>query len=195
LIKTEIYALLDKESLLSFNVSLLDYLDHIKQYDIPLLQYRNKSGTPKVMQDDLALIREHFDGTLIVNNTVTLVSYADGLHIGQEDLKAYSSDPHVAVRKIRETIGNKMFGLSTHNKEEILESNDLDIDYIGLGAYRPTATKSDASVGGEKLIDLASLSSHPVAIIGGVRMNDRFPHKIKYKVIGSDLIRRLNRQE
>jgi thiamine-phosphate pyrophosphorylase len=143
------------------------------------------------MQDDLALIREHFEGILIVNDAVGLISYADGLHIGQEDLKTYSNDPLEAVRKIREIIGDKMLGLSTHNKAEILEANELDIDYIGLGAYRSTLTKSDASVGGAELIDLASLSRHPVAIIGGVRLVDSFPPTIRYKVIGSDLMRAL----
>ncbi len=78
-------------------------------------------------------------------------------------------------------------GISTHNKEEIEEANSLNVDYIGLGAYRQTATKEDASVGGEALIELAKISKHPVGIIGGVKMIDIFPEHIKYKVIGSGL--------
>jgi thiamine-phosphate pyrophosphorylase len=62
----------------------------------------------------------------------------------------------------------------------------LDIDYIGLGAYRPTNTKNVTSIGGETLLEIAKLSTHPVAIIGGVRLDDNIPN-IKYKVIGSDI--------
>jgi thiamine-phosphate pyrophosphorylase len=143
------------------------------------------------MRDDLLLIREHFEGIVIVNDAAELISYADGLHIGQEDLKVWNSDPHTAISMIREKIGSKTLGLSTHNKAEILEANTLDVDYIGLGAYRATATKSDASVGGEALLEIASLSIHPVGIIGGVCLADRFPDHIRYKVIGSDLMTRI----
>jgi len=132
-------------------------------------------------------IREYYDGTLIINDAITLINYADGLHIGQEDIRVYSDDLAVAVQKIRQIIARKQLGLSTHNKEEIFESNTLDLDYIGLGAYRATNTKSEANVGGKALIEAASYSKHPVGMIGGVRMEDEFEVPIKYKVIGSGL--------
>jgi len=37
-------------------------------------------------------------------------------------------------------------GVSTHNLDEIVQANALNIDYIGLGAYRPTNTKKEAQV-------------------------------------------------
>lgn len=126
-------------------------------------------------------------GTLIINDTVELIAYVDGLHIGQEDIRNYSSNLNDAVANIRKKIGKKILGLSTHNKKEILESNYLDIDYIGLGAYRATKTKSEANVGGSELIDIASYSTHPVGIIGGVTLLDTFEDPIHYKVIGSGL--------
>lgn len=109
------------------------------------------------------------------------------MHIGQEDIRSYSSDLCEAVQMIRQKIGRKQLGLSTHNKKEILEANSLDLDYIGLGAYRATYTKSDANVGGKSLIEAASLSLHPVAIIGGVTLDDIFEEPIAYRVIGSGL--------
>ena len=128
-----------------------------------------------------------YDGIVIVNDTIELIDYADGLHIGQEDIRAYSDDLVDAVKKIRHIIGRKLLGLSTHNKEEILEANTLDIDYIGLGAYRATHTKSEANVGGKALIEAASHSTHPVGMIGGVVLEDAFDEPIRYKVIGSGL--------
>ena len=133
------------------------------------------------------IIREHYDGTLIVNDAIELIVYADGLHIGQEDIRIYSDDLVEAVQKVRQIIGRKELGLSTHNKEEILDANTLDLDYIGLGAYRATNTKSEANVGGKALIDVASYSEHPVGMIGGVTLEDEFEAPIHYKVIGSGL--------
>jgi len=125
---------------------------------------------------------------LIVNDTIDLINYADGLHLGQEDLRTFDSDPLAAVAKIRSRIGRKILGLSTHNKAEILEANRLDLDYIGLGAYRSTQTKSEANVGGKALLDAANHSKHLVGIIGGVRPDDSFEPPIVYKVIGSGLL-------
>lgn len=133
------------------------------------------------------MIRRYYDGKLIVNDAIELIEYADGLHIGQEDIRSYSDDLQEAVRILRQKIGTKLLGLSTHNKEEILESNTLDLDYIGLGAYRATNTKSEANVGGTALIEAASYSQHPVGIIGGVRLDDEFEEPVMYKVIGSGL--------
>jgi len=135
----------------------------------------------------LITIREYYDGKLIINDSIDLITYADGLHVGQEDIRKYSDDLIEAVSMIRQKIGSKLLGLSTHDKDEILEANDLDLDYIGLGAYRATNTKSEAHVGGKALIEAASYSKHPVGIIGGVRMYDEFEEPIIYKVIGSGL--------
>ena len=132
-------------------------------------------------------IRKYYEGTLIINDTMALIDYADGLHIGQEDIRLYSDDLVEAVAMIRQKIGQKQLGLSTHNKEEILEANNLDLDYIGLGAYRATNTKSEANVGGKALIEVASHSKHPVGMIGGVSLEDEFESPIRYKVIGSGL--------
>ena len=67
-----------------------------------------------------------------------------------------------------------------------MKANNLDIDYIGLGAYRQTNTKSDASVLKESLSKLASLSFKPVGAIGGVRVDDEI-NGVTYAVVGSDL--------
>ncbi|MDM5271942.1 thiamine phosphate synthase [Sulfurovum sp. zt1-1] len=184
---TKIYALVDKETLLQKGVSLLSHLEHLKNFDIPILQYRNKNGTLEEKESDLILIREYYAGVLIVNDAIELIDLADGLHIGQEDIREYDEDLFKAVAKIRQKIGTKQLGLSTHNQAEIEEANTLDLDYIGLGAYRATKTKSEANVGGKELLAAAKLSRHPVGIIGGVKIEDEFEEPIIYKVIGSDL--------
>jgi len=186
--KPLIYALVDKETLIQKRVSLQAHMQHISNFpNIPILQYRNKSGSLEDKKADLLLIRQYYDGKLIINDTIELIDYADGLHIGQEDIRKYSIDLMIAVKLIRQKTGAKLLGLSTHNKEEILESNTLDLDYIGLGAYRATDTKSEANVGGKALLEASKYSKHPVGIIGGVRIDDEFEAPIMYKVIGSGL--------
>ena len=183
-----IYALVDKETLLDKNVSLESHIKHLSNFpNIPVLQYRNKRGSLEEKKHDLLLIRQNYDGKLIINDSIELIEFADGLHVGQEDIRKYSDDLNEAVKFIRHKIGKKLLGLSTHNKEEILEANALDLDYIGLGAYRATQTKFEANVGGEALLDVASYSKHPIGMIGGVRVDDVFDEPIVYKVIGSGL--------
>ncbi|MDQ1339912.1 MAG: thiamine-phosphate pyrophosphorylase [Campylobacterota bacterium] len=186
-----IYALIDKETLISKRVSLPVLLKHIQSFNVPILQYRNKTGSTEEKKEDLLAVRKMYQGILIVNDTIELIDYADGLHVGQEDIRLYGEDLHLSLSRIRRQIGSKILGLSTHNKEEILQANALDLDYIGLGAYRATGTKKEAKVSGEALLEIAKYSKHPVGIIGGVRLEDAFEEPIVYKVIGSDLYKGL----
>ncbi|MEA2048110.1 MAG: thiamine phosphate synthase [Campylobacterota bacterium] len=184
-----IYALVDKKTLLDKGVSLEAHLKHLSTFfNIPILQYRNKFASLKEKREDLLLIRRYYEGILIINDSIELIDDADGLHIGQDDIRQYSDNLKEAVSLIRQKIGTKFLGLSTHNKEEILEANTLNLDYIGLGAYRATDTKSEANVGGNRLLEASKYSQHPVGIIGGVRMDDLFDAPIVYKVIGSGLL-------
>lgn len=185
-----LYALIDKQSLKEYTLSLEDLLKYINQLSIPIVQYRNKVSSLHEKKCDLEYIKEHYSGKIIVNDTVELIAYADGIHLGQEDFALYDRDKSKAIKQIRQKVGEKMVGLSTHNEDEVREANLLDIDYIGLGAYRSTRTKSDAAVGGERLIEIAKYSKHPVALIGGVRLDDSFSEQIRYKVLGSDLYSR-----
>lgn len=182
-----IYALIDKETLEKKSVSLADLLKNINNIKAPILQYRNKTGSLADIRSDLLYIHSHYQGKIIINDQIELIEYADGLHVGQEDLYAFGDNPQFGIEKIRYQIGQKLLGLSTHNLEEILIANELNIDYIGLGAYRATGTKIDAQVYGDKLLDIAKHSKHPVALIGGVRVDDVFDEYITYKVVGSGL--------
>ncbi len=182
-----IYALVDQETLEKKSVSLSDLLKNINNIKAPILQYRNKKGSLADITSDLLYIRSHYQGKIIINDRIELIEYADGLHVGQEDLYAFSDNPQFSIEKIRSQIGEKLLGISTHNLDEILIANKLNIDYIGLGAYRATGTKTDARVYGDKLLDIAKYSKHPVALIGGVRIEDVFDESIAYKVVGSGL--------
>jgi len=184
-----LYALCDQDMLEKRGVTLSSYIDIAKANGAEIIQYRNKSGDIEFIKKQLIYIRKHFDGFLIINDVYELVPFCDGVHVGQEDLLKIDRDKKKAVHILRDVIGkDKILGISTHTKEEILEANEMPLHYIGLGAYRDTTTKKDiANVLGKKLDMLASFSKHPVGAIGGVQKEDTFEH-VTYHVIGSALL-------
>jgi len=184
----QLYALCDQEMLDARSINLEAFVAICKQRKATIIQYRNKSSDIATIKRQLILLRQLYDGFVIINDAYELVEYCDGVHLGQEDLLKIDSDPKKAVEILRSIIGkDKLLGLSTHNKVEILIANELDLDYIGLGAYRNTSTKDVSHILGETLDNLAKISLHKVAAIGGVKLDDEFLH-VSYKVIGSGLL-------
>lgn len=184
----ELYALCDRDALRSRNINLESFVSIAKKYQASILQYRNKHDDIAIIKQDLILLRRLWDGFLIINDYYELISFCDGVHIGQEDLYSIDMNPIKAITILKTAIGtDKIIGLSTHNRSEIEIANQLDINYIGLGAYRATNTKSDAKVLGDELDTIAAYSKHPVAAIGGVTLNDTF-HHVSYRVMGSGLL-------
>ena len=187
---TSLYALLDRDSLHRLCIAIEEMALFCEKLSIPILQYRNKNGDIKEFEEDIAAIGRNFSGKIIVNDSIEAAHMADGLHLGQEDMEEISHDFAEAVKIVRKEFGTEFtLGLSTHNLEEIERANLLDIDYIGLGAYRESVTKDSVNVSGERLLDMARSSVHPVALIGGIRLDEHFGDSIAYKVVGSDLYR------
>ena len=183
-----LYALCDQEMLNTKAISIENYIETAISHNAEIIQYRAKNDDIATIKSNLIKIRQLYDGYLIINDVYELISYCDGVHIGQEDLHAIDSDPIKAVKTLRAVVGNdKIIGLSTHNDSEVKAANTLDVNYIGLGAYRATTTKDVPNLLGERIDDLAALSKHKVAAIGGVRLDDSFEN-ITYHVIGSGLL-------
>lgn len=185
-----LYALCDQELLDSKGLSVEEFVAIASSYGAEIIQYRNKNADIAFIKQQLIHIRKNYDGFLIVNDAYELIEFCDGVHVGQEDLKAIDTDVFKAVKILRSVIKkDKLLGISTHNEEEVLQANEMDLNYIGLGAYRDTTTKKDISgVLGSKIEDIASKSKHLVAAIGGVKLDDNFLN-VTYHVIGSGLIK------
>ncbi len=184
-----LYALCDQQLLDESNISLEKFIEIAKQNNAEIIQYRNKNADISFIKQQLIKIRKLYGGFLIVNDAYELIEFCDGVHLGQKDLKEIDSDISKAVKIIRSVIKqDKILGISTHNEREVLQANDLDLNYIGLGAYRDTNTKKDIGVVlGNQLDLIASKSKHFVAAIGGVNQADKFKH-VTYHVIGSGLV-------
>lgn len=163
-------------------------VEKAKKLNAYLFQYRNKTGDFDEKKEDLVIIKSLCGDTpLIINDDITLIDYCDGIHLGQEDILNFINNISDAANLVRRVIGNrKLFGLSTHNADEIAAANFLPVDYIGLGAYRKTNTKDTTNILGNTLDSLAKFSKKPVAAVGGVKLYDEFRH-VTYLTIGSGL--------
>ena len=139
---------------------------------IAVVQYREKHGAKsfRAMYDECLAIRRltRESGVLfIVNDYVELamLADADGIHVGQDDLP---------VRAVRERVGSKIIGLSTHEPEHARQALKAGADYIGAGPIFATRTKEDVvdPVGLNYLDHVLHNSPLPVAAIGGIKLHN-----------------------
>lgn len=137
---------------------------------IKIIQYRDKNKSLKEKLKEATEIKKLCEkkGVLFIVNDhvdIALLTNADGVHIGQEDL-----DP----KSIRKLIGDKkIIGLSTHSPKEGLEANlDFNIDYIGVGPIFKTKTKNTTPVGLEYLSFAINNLNIPFTAIGGIHENN-----------------------
>jgi thiamine-phosphate pyrophosphorylase len=137
-----------------------------------LLQYRNKSGNPRVMLEQARELRKqcrtgvsdpHVPG-LIMNDRadLCLVAEFDGVHVGQDDLLPES---------VRGIIGaGRWLGVSTHNPEQVREADQTSADYLAIGPVFSTSSKERPNpvVGLEGVRRARQLTRKPLVAIGGI---------------------------
>jgi thiamine-phosphate pyrophosphorylase len=186
-----LYALCDYQTLQKKNLSLRDFLILLSKYETFYIQYRDKINSLDIQKKNIYFLKQNCNIPIIINDHFELLEYADGLHLGQEDCEnlqnRYNFDSFKqTIDFLRSKYPNKIFGLSTHNIQEIKLANDLDLDYVGLGAYANTSTKAIKQILGSKISYIAKYSKHPVGAIGGVKIDDRIDN-ITYNVVGSAL--------
>ena len=182
-----LYVLCDYETLLKKNITLEKFLEILKKYDVKLLQYRDKISDLELQKQNLIFLKQNLNIPIIVNDKVELIDYADGLHVGQDDVLKLHKDKNLAIKLLQKRVKNKLLGLSTHNELEILEANNFELDMIGLGAYKATNTKDISNILGEKLQYLSKISKHPVCAIGGVKVDDIIKNT-KFNCVGSAIL-------
>ena len=179
-----LYVLCDYETLQKKDINLNQFIKLCKNKNVKLVQYRDKVSTINIQKENLTFLKENLNIPILINDKIELIEFCDGLHLGQEDFDLIHKDKKIALKLIRKKIKNKLLGLSTHNEIEILEANELDLDMIGLGAYRNTNTKEVDTLLGDNITYLAKISKHPVCAIGGVKISDKIKN-ITFNVVGS----------
>lgn len=104
---------------------------------------------------------------LLINDSVeiALMSGADGVHVGQDDMEA------AAARKL---LGpDKIIGVTAKTVEQALRAQAAGADYLGSGAVFGTSTKPDARpMSKETLTGICRAASVPVVAIGGINRSN-----------------------
>ena len=116
---------------------------------------------------DIKELCKEYNVPFIINDNVDIAikSGADGVHVGQSDMKA---------KNVRELVGDKMIvGVSAQTVDQAIAAQEAGADYIGVGAVFSTVTKEDAEdVSKDVLCDICRSVKIPVVAIGGINRNN-----------------------
>lgn len=112
---------------------------------------------------EIKTLCERYNVPFIINDNVEIAikCQADGIHVGQSDMKALD---------VRSLVGeDMMIGVSAQTVEQALEAEQAGADYLGVGAVFSTSTKLDAAdVSHEILKNICDTVQIPVVAIGGI---------------------------
>ena len=132
-----------------------------------IVQIREKNLSDSSMFELVKKCREITDRSgmlLIVDDRVdiAMAAGADGVHLGQEDF------PLTEAKKLAPEM---LFGVSTHNAEEIRRALSDNCGYLNIGPMFPTRTKSVAcgALGLEKIEELVPMVTCPFSVMGGIK--------------------------
>ena len=164
-----VYAITDSKS--GKNKKFLEYCEDLLKGGAKIIQYREKKRDLKLLLEEAKALREltlKYNATFIVNDylDIALLSEADGIHIGQDDLP---------IKDVRKILGeNKIIGISTHNPQEAQQAIIDGADYSGVGPIFYTETKEDvcAPVTLEYLDFVNKNIKLPYVAIGGIKENN-----------------------
>lgn len=167
---------LPKLHYISQGASLKEHLEHIQNAcssGAELVQLRLKHIPLKEVLATAAEAREitaHFQTRLIINDYYKIAKEvkADGVHLGKTD-----TDPDTA-RKALESW--QIIGGTANTLQDCLHLIKKDVDYIGLGPFRYTTTKTNLSptLGLEGYAHIINelQTNTPIIAIGGITVND-----------------------
>lgn len=160
-----LYAISDR-TWLKEGETLTAVCEKVLENGATFLQIREKDLAPDSFEKEAkalqALCAQH-KVPFVVNDSVEIALDidADGVHVGQSDIKG---------RDIRALIGpDKILGISAGTVQEAIAAEKAGADYIGVGAVFGTTTKKDArNLSIEQLQEIQRSVSIPVVAIGGI---------------------------
>ena len=161
-----LYAIIDREWLKGRAIE--DVAEGMIDGGADVIQYRDKvSEGGDFYRSALKLRRvlEEGEVPLIVNDRVdvAMAVYAEGVHLGQEDMP---------VDIVREIVGpDVIIGGSVHSLEEFERVKRAD--YFGVGAIFQTKTKEQPFVSGVGIIQkIRKSTDRPIIGIGGITVDN-----------------------
>lgn len=150
--------------------SLTKVCKEVLESGATFLQIREKDLDEETFEEEAKALKElceKYHVPFVVNDNVDIAIDidADGVHVGQSDIKG---------RDIRSILGpDKILGISAGTVEEAVAAEKAGADYIGVGAVFGTSTKKDArNLSVEKLREISRAVTIPVVAIGGINKSN-----------------------
>lgn len=146
--------------------SAMETIEQVARAGADIVQLREKGlqdGELLRRATQATLICRSCDALFIVNDRpdIALLSKADGVHVGQDDL------PVASVRRI---VGpDVLIGLSTHKLQQFEAALRQQPDYVAVGPMFDSATKPQEHIAGPALLAKAAAQTElPIVAIGGI---------------------------
>ncbi len=170
--RLKLYAITDRKMIDRYN-SNLSTSEAVRQVILggaTIIQIREKDLNTDDFYDVAVSVKEitnEYNVPLIINDNIEVAIRcdADGVHLGQDDLKYYGND----FVNIRKQFEGKILGISISTLEEAKVAEEYRVDYLGVGAIFNTKTKGDAKA--VSLEELRNITRHikiPCVAIGGI---------------------------
>ena len=151
------------------DLPLYDMINIVLRAGIKCIQYREKDHSRREIYRNAVTLREltrSFGATLIINDhaDIALAVWADGVHLGQDDLP---------LKEARKIMGGRIVGISTHNLDQAKEAELGGADYIGFGPVFHTTTKDAGTPKGiDNIRTVKENVSIPLVAIGGISLDN-----------------------
>lgn len=127
----------------------------------------------KAIAEEIIPMCKETDAILVIDDRVELTKELEvtGVHIGKEDMPA---------RDARELLqGGPIIGVTANTAADIIAMKGIDVDYVGLGPFRHTTTKSKLSpiLGLDRYRSIVKEVREagielPIVAIGGITLDD-----------------------
>ena len=134
---------------------------------VTMVQLREKNLGTRAFIDRAKRMKDlllKYNVPLIINDRVDVAkaSDADGVHVGQSDM---------LYEILRDMLPpGKIIGLSAEKKDDVLEAENWDLNYLAVSPLFTTPSKTDISTPWEMegLRWVKENSKHPLVVIGGL---------------------------
>ena len=180
----ELYAITDR-SWLKKDQSIYDIVEQAIAGGATMIQVREKNLSKRDFIKEVCNIKPlcyRNNIPLIVNDdlSIAIESNADGIHLGQQDLKKYLIESSIPKSMI--------LGISAQNLEQAIEAKNMGAHYLGVGAIFPTSSKDDAqNLNISILKEITKNVDIPVVAIGGIN-EDNIPLLSNTNINGVSII-------
>lgn len=151
-----------------------EWLDAVLAAGARIVQLRDKKSEDRVLLEKARYFREKTNesGALFLINDrvdIAMLTQADGLHLGQQDLPA---------SEVRRLVPEMLIGVSCNQEEDVMElgrqekQNKLHVDYYNIGPLYTTGTKEGLKqfIGSKAIAAFSKHCSLPFTVMGGIKL-------------------------